>query len=232
MRSPAFPQHPVAVACLAYPQAFGAFSASGVRSPAPGWQHVRGAVECVAHLWARPPVRSTSLAEGGASRYRVWFGASTPMAALGEAFQQYRTIDRGFEVLYLTGPRFTREVVVLDVASDSAGHWATRSAGTAALSSAEHGNLTVGAGDLCGVPRSRRHPLQQPLYRDGLRGAVRASRICDARTTIDVTPPWRIRHWPDDLLRPRTSSATALSDGPERNSARSSPSMSSRKPRH
>lgn len=68
----------------------------------------------------------------------VWYGASTPMAALGEAFQQYRTIDRGFEVPYLTGLRFTRDVVVLDVATDSAGHWATRSGGTYALSSAEH----------------------------------------------------------------------------------------------
>jgi hypothetical protein len=78
------------------------------------------------------------LPEGEHPGVGVWYGASTPMAALGEAFQQYRTIDRGFEVPYLTGLRFTRDVVVLDVATDSAGHWATRSGGTYALSSAEH----------------------------------------------------------------------------------------------
>ena len=60
--------------------------------------------------------------------YGVWYGASTPDAALAEAFQTDRTIDRLREAPYLTGLRFTREVHVLDVAADSQGAWATRAA--------------------------------------------------------------------------------------------------------
>jgi hypothetical protein len=68
----------------------------------------------------------------------VWYGASTPDAALAEAFQTDRTIDRLREAPYLTGLRFTREIQVLDVAADSEGAWATRASGTFAMSTGPH----------------------------------------------------------------------------------------------
>ena len=70
--------------------------------------------------------------------YRVWYGASTPDAALGEAFQGDRTIDRVRDRPYLTGLRFTRRLQLLDLAADSAGAWATRAGGTFAMSTAPH----------------------------------------------------------------------------------------------
>ena len=68
----------------------------------------------------------------------VWYGASTPDAAVGEAFQGDRTIDRLREGPYLTGLRFTRPVRLLDLAADSSGAWATRAGGTFAISTAPH----------------------------------------------------------------------------------------------
>lgn len=64
----------------------------------------------------------------------AWYGASTPDAALAEAFQVDRTIDRGHHHPYLTGLSFTRPLTVLDVAADSHGAWATRAGGTYAIS--------------------------------------------------------------------------------------------------
>lgn len=68
----------------------------------------------------------------------VWYGASTPLAALAEAFQADRTIDRFRGRPYLTGLRFTRELHLLDLATDSTGTWATRAGGTYALSTGPH----------------------------------------------------------------------------------------------
>jgi hypothetical protein len=68
----------------------------------------------------------------------VWYGASTPDAALGEAFQVDRTIDRDHYRPYLTGLSFTRPLTVLDVAADSNGAWATRAGGTYAISTGPH----------------------------------------------------------------------------------------------
>lgn len=68
----------------------------------------------------------------------VWYGASTPDAALAEAFQVDRTIDRGRNTPYLTGLSFTRPVTVLDVATDSVGAWATRAGCTYAISTGQH----------------------------------------------------------------------------------------------
>lgn len=68
----------------------------------------------------------------------VWYGASTPDAALAEAFQTDRTIDRGRDRPYLTGLSFTRPVTVIDIATDSLGAWATRAGGTYALSTGQH----------------------------------------------------------------------------------------------
>lgn len=68
----------------------------------------------------------------------VWYGASTPDAALAEAFQVDRTIDRGHSRPYLTGLSFIRPLTVLDVAADSRGAWATRSGGTYAISTGHH----------------------------------------------------------------------------------------------
>jgi RES domain-containing protein len=68
----------------------------------------------------------------------VWYAASTPGAALAEAFQVDRTIDRRHGRPYLTGLSFTRIVTVLDLAADSAGAWATRAGGTFAISTAPH----------------------------------------------------------------------------------------------
>jgi RES domain len=68
----------------------------------------------------------------------VWYGASTPDAALAEAFQVGRTISRALDTPYLTGLSFSRPVVVLDLAFDSAGLWATRVGGTFGLSTEPH----------------------------------------------------------------------------------------------
>jgi hypothetical protein len=68
----------------------------------------------------------------------VWYGASTPCAALGEAYQVDRTIDRERGRPYLTGLSFTRPLTVLDLAADSQGAWATRAGGTFAISTAPH----------------------------------------------------------------------------------------------
>jgi hypothetical protein len=77
-----------------------------------------------------PPAQHTDWA--------VWYAASTPGAAIAEAFQVDRTIDRQHRRPYLTGLSFTRAVVLLDLAADSAGAWATRSGGTYAISTAPH----------------------------------------------------------------------------------------------
>jgi hypothetical protein len=50
--------------------------------------------------------------------------ANTPDAALGEAFQGDRAIDRVRDRPCLTGTRFTRRLQLLDLAADSAGAWA------------------------------------------------------------------------------------------------------------
>lgn len=68
----------------------------------------------------------------------VWYGASTPDAALAEAFQVDRTIDRGRNRPYLTALSLTRPLTVLDVAADSTGAWATRVGGTYAISTGPH----------------------------------------------------------------------------------------------
>lgn len=68
----------------------------------------------------------------------VWYGASSPGAALAEAFQVDRTIDRGNGRPYLTGLRFIRSLAVLDLAADSRGAWVTRAGGTFAISTAPH----------------------------------------------------------------------------------------------
>jgi hypothetical protein len=68
----------------------------------------------------------------------VWYGGSAPGAALAEAFQADRTIDRVREAPYLTSVRFTRELRLLDVAVDSVGAWPTRAGGTLAMSTAPH----------------------------------------------------------------------------------------------
>jgi hypothetical protein len=78
-----------------------------------------------------PPARGH--ADGG-----VWYGASTPDAALAESFQSDRTIDRAREAPYLTGLRFTRPLRLIEMAADAAGAWATRSGGTYALSTGPH----------------------------------------------------------------------------------------------
>lgn len=68
----------------------------------------------------------------------IWYGAATPDAALGEAFQVDRTIDRELDRPYLTGLSFVRPLVVLDLAVDSTGAWATRAGGTFAISTGPH----------------------------------------------------------------------------------------------
>ena len=68
----------------------------------------------------------------------VWYGAATPDAALGEAFQVDRTISRDLGGPFLTGLSFTRPLTVLDLAVDSAGAWATRVGGTFAMSTGPH----------------------------------------------------------------------------------------------
>jgi hypothetical protein len=68
----------------------------------------------------------------------IWYGASTPGAALAEAFQADRTIDRHRRGPYLTGLSFTRTLTVLDMATDSPGAWITRAGGNFAVSTAPH----------------------------------------------------------------------------------------------
>jgi hypothetical protein len=70
--------------------------------------------------------------------YGVWYGACDPGAALAEAFQCDRTIDRAREAPYLTGLRFIKELRLLDVAAESKGAWPTRAGGTFAMSTAPH----------------------------------------------------------------------------------------------
>jgi hypothetical protein len=70
--------------------------------------------------------------------HAVWYGASTPDAALAEAFQGDRTIDRVRGRPYLTGLVFIRPLRLLDLAVDSSGAWATRAGGTFAISTALH----------------------------------------------------------------------------------------------
>ena len=70
--------------------------------------------------------------------YSVYYTAATPDAALAEAFQGDRTIDRRRGRPYLTGLRFTRQLRLLDLAADSGGAWATRAGGTFAISTAPH----------------------------------------------------------------------------------------------
>jgi hypothetical protein len=76
--------------------------------------------------------------KGDHPEHGVWYGGSTPGAALAEAFQADRTIDRARKAPYLTSLRFTRELRLLDVAADSLGAWATRAGGTFAMSTAPH----------------------------------------------------------------------------------------------
>ncbi len=71
------------------------------------------------------------------TEYAVWYGASTPDAALAEAFQG-RVIDRRRGLPYLTGLHFTRPLRLLDLATDSPGAWGTRAGGNFALSTAAH----------------------------------------------------------------------------------------------
>jgi hypothetical protein len=70
--------------------------------------------------------------------HAVWYAAATPDAALAEAFQGTRTIDRIRKRPYLTGLSFTRPLRLLNLAVDSAGAWATRAGGTFAISTAPH----------------------------------------------------------------------------------------------
>jgi len=75
---------------------------------------------------------------GNDSAHGVWYGASTPDAALAEAFQIDRTISREPDGPYLTGLSFARPLAVLDLAFDSLGAWATRVGGTFAISTEPH----------------------------------------------------------------------------------------------
>lgn len=68
----------------------------------------------------------------------VWYRASGPTPALAEAFQVGRTIDRWRGAPYLTGLRFTRDMRLLDLATDSTASWPTRAGGTFAISTAPH----------------------------------------------------------------------------------------------
>lgn len=81
------------------------------------------------------------LPKGEHPHHGVWYGASTPGAALGEAYQIDRTIDRERGRPYLTGLLFTRTLTVLDLAADSRGAWVTRVGGAFAISTAMH-NVT------------------------------------------------------------------------------------------
>ena len=66
----------------------------------------------------------------------IWYGASSPGAALAEAFQADRTIDRYRRGPYITGLSFTRTLRVLDLAADSHGAWIMRAGGNFAVSTA------------------------------------------------------------------------------------------------
>ena len=79
-----------------------------------------------------------ALPQGEDPDHGVWYGASTPEAALGETFQVDRTIDRERDRPYLTGLSFTRPLIVLDLAADSEGAWTTRVGGTFAISTGPH----------------------------------------------------------------------------------------------
>ncbi len=68
----------------------------------------------------------------------IWYGASSPGAALAEAFQVDRTIDRYRRSPYITGLSFTRTPRVLDLATDSRDAWITRAGGNFAVSTAPH----------------------------------------------------------------------------------------------
>lgn len=89
--------------------------------------------------------------KGAHSDCGVWYGGCVPGAALAEAFQEHRTIDRVREAPYLTGLRFTRTLRLLDMATDAVGAWPTRAGGTFAMSTAPHAltqrwaRATVGA---------------------------------------------------------------------------------------
>lgn len=76
--------------------------------------------------------------QGDQSGHAVWYGASTPDAALAEAFQGDRTIDRIRARPHLTGLAFARPLQLLDLAVDSGGAWPTRAGGTLAISTAPH----------------------------------------------------------------------------------------------
>jgi hypothetical protein len=76
--------------------------------------------------------------EGEHPGHGMWYGGSVPGAALAEAFQQDRTIDRTRGAPYLTAVRFTRNLHLLDVATDSVGAWPTRAGGNFAMSTAAH----------------------------------------------------------------------------------------------
>lgn len=78
------------------------------------------------------------LPRGEHVQHGVWYGVSTPCAALGEAYQVDRTIDSERGRPYLTGLSFTRPLTLLDLAADSHGAWATRAGGTFAISTAPH----------------------------------------------------------------------------------------------
>ncbi|WP_372453036.1 RES family NAD+ phosphorylase [Mycolicibacterium xanthum] len=78
------------------------------------------------------------LPKGDHPRHGVWYGASTPDAALAEAYQVGRVIDRAHGRPYLTGLSFTRTLTVLDLGTDSRGAWVTRAGGTFAISTAPH----------------------------------------------------------------------------------------------
>jgi hypothetical protein len=76
------------------------------------------------------------LPRGEHVRHGVWYRAGTPCAALGEAYQADRTIDRGCGRPPLTGLSFTRPLAVLKIAADSDGGWITRAGGNFAISTA------------------------------------------------------------------------------------------------
>lgn len=68
----------------------------------------------------------------------IWYGASEPTPALAEAFRSTRTIDRFRGNPYLTGLHCTRDLRLLDLATDSHGAWPTRAGGTFAMSTGPH----------------------------------------------------------------------------------------------
>ena len=99
----------------------------------------------------------------------VWYAAADPTAALAEAFQTQRTIDRFRADPYLTALRFTRPLALLDLSADSTGAWPTRAGGTYALSTGPHSitqrwarSITEAFPDLDGVRYNSRfagHPF-------------------------------------------------------------------------